>query len=174
MGKYLKLNVTDSGYEYVERILGKEGAVVIIASSINSWGIRKFQLILNKRPTFSKPILEFPAGLIDPGEDVFKAALREFEEETGWINSYVMDKIWSQFPAPSSAGLSNELLYFVKVSLGKALKGKSKHESTEKIIVLPLMSMNEIKDYILENEKDILVSSRLITFLMADTLRSVV
>lgn len=56
MGKYLKLNKTESGYEYVSRKIAKAGAVVIIPQYFDGDGL-KFQFILSKRPTFDKPIL---------------------------------------------------------------------------------------------------------------------
>jgi ADP-ribose pyrophosphatase len=37
------------------------------------------------RPIVGRETLEFPAGLVDPGEDVVAAAAREFGEETGCV-----------------------------------------------------------------------------------------
>jgi ADP-ribose pyrophosphatase len=53
-------------------------------------------------------VIENPAGLIDHGEDPEKAALRELEEETG----YIPEKLILLSPyIPSSAGLTDEYSY---------------------------------------------------------------
>lgn len=164
--KYIELR-NNNGYQYVTRLIGKDGAVVVIPWKL-VYGEMRFQLILSHRPTFDKPILEFPAGLIDhEGESIFEVALRELKEETGW--SGWANKDWyNPLPSPSSAGLSDELLYFVSVEL----KTQSDNclQGEEKLEVLPLMTITEIKDFITEhtvnNDKDdFLVSSRLLTFL---------
>jgi len=108
--KYLKLVVDKNGHEFVQRKIGRRGAVVIIPSTADG----KFQFILSKRPTFKLPVLEFPAGLIDDDESISEAALRELKEETGWDNGEIT---WSFNNAPSSAGLSTELLHIRKVLL---------------------------------------------------------
>ncbi|KEG11666.1 NUDIX hydrolase [Trypanosoma grayi] len=41
-------------------------------------------LVAQYRPPLDALVLEFPAGLIDPGENVRSAALRELKEETGY------------------------------------------------------------------------------------------
>ena len=44
----------------------------------------KIVLIANYRPPVEKYCVEWPAGLMDPGEDVKTTALRELFEETGY------------------------------------------------------------------------------------------
>ena len=64
-------------------------------------------LIRQFRPPTGRYMWETPAGLIDPGEDVETAALRELAEETGFSG-----KITRLLPASySTAGLSGESVY---------------------------------------------------------------
>lgn len=162
MGKYIKMVKTEQGYEYVTRVKGKDGAVVIIPQCYTDEGL-KLQLILSTRPTFDKPVLEFPAGLLDvPGESLEDAALRELKEETGWSGEAQVGII-SQFPAPSSAGLTDEVLYLLPVVLTD--QGECDHQGGEHIKVLPLMTLTQISRYIEEYESKIYVSSRLLAFL---------
>lgn len=70
-------------------------------------------LIRQFRPPTGKYMWETPAGLIDPGEDVATAALRELAEETGFSG-----KITRLLPASySSGGLSGEAVYMAFVEI---------------------------------------------------------
>jgi len=59
-----------------------------------------------------KPLLEFPAGLIEPNEDPKVTALRELEEETGYLANHI-ESLGSYYLSP---GYSSEIihLYFAK------------------------------------------------------------
>lgn len=45
--------------------------------------VRQFRIALNR------PVIGFPAGLVDSGEDVAACALRELREETGYSGTYL-------------------------------------------------------------------------------------
>jgi ADP-ribose pyrophosphatase len=160
--KYLELKKSGT-YEYVSRKIGKCGAVVIIPLYVDpETRDVKFQLILSQRPTFEKTILEFPAGLLDKeGESKIEAAARELKEETGW--NAIFDKdIITNFPSPSSAGLSDELLYFVPAIL--TTQDEPDHQEGESITVLPLMTLQEMGEYFVANQDSIIISSRVLAF----------
>lgn len=59
-----------------------------------------------------KDLLEFPAGLIEPDEDPKITALRELQEETGYLANHI-ESLGSFYLSP---GYSNEVihLYFAK------------------------------------------------------------
>jgi 8-oxo-dGTP pyrophosphatase MutT (NUDIX family) len=160
--KYIEIR-NNNGYEYVTRLIGTRGAVVIIAKDEED----RYQLILSKRPTFDKPILEFPAGLIDhEDESLEEVAIRELREETGWdMSGGVFGLIvHDMYPSPSSGGLSDEILYFAVANLKFAKKFDPDHQDGEKITVLPLMNEDELCSYISSNKDTIHVSSRVLAF----------
>ncbi len=65
---------------------------------------RKIVLVRQFRPPAGSYCLEFPAGLVEPGEDPAQAALRELAEETGYAGTVV-----ANIPRGySSAGLTDE------------------------------------------------------------------
>ena len=106
-GKFLRL-IDDAGWEYTERV-SASGVVVIVA--LTDAGelilVEQFRHALNAR------VLELPAGLVGDksefeGEAFESAALRELEEETGFLASK-MDFLTS---GPSAAGSSNTLIHF--------------------------------------------------------------
>ena len=100
-------------WEAVQRT-GNTNAAVIIATLKPD---DKILLIRQYRPPLDQYVIEFPAGLIDPGETAAETALRELHEETGYKGT--IDLITPG--AASSAGLTGELLILVFMSVNTAL-----------------------------------------------------
>jgi len=67
----------------------------------------KLLLVKQYRPALKQEIIEIPAGLVDPGEDVEKAAMRELEEETGY-RAEKITKVCEYFRSP---GISSSKMY---------------------------------------------------------------
>lgn len=87
-------------WEAVQRVRSA-GAAVLIPKLIPSG---KYLLIRQFRPPCGTYVIEFPAGLIDPGETVEDTAIRELYEETGYTG-----KITRTIPMScSSPGLTGE------------------------------------------------------------------
>jgi ADP-ribose pyrophosphatase len=109
-GKFLRLELLHyrdcSGHprkwEAVQRCTLPQ--VVVIIATLHPSG--EILLIRQFRPPVNAFVLEFPAGLVDPGESVAEAARRELLEETGYIGQVE----WQSSPGASSAGLTGELL----------------------------------------------------------------
>ncbi|MFA7185159.1 MAG: NUDIX hydrolase, partial [Victivallales bacterium] len=116
-GKWLSINELDWQdpeaririWETAERV-DSRGAVMIIPLIEQS-----DELILVKqfRPPAARPVIEFPAGLIDPGETAADTAVRELYEETGYHGKITE----ISEPAYSSPGMSGETLIIVKMSI---------------------------------------------------------
>ena len=90
-------------WEYAART-GTDGAAGIIA--IVPGDIPSLVLVKQFRPPIDNFAVEFPAGLIDPGESITAAATRELQEETG----YYGDVVNVGPPIYSSPGLTNEFV----------------------------------------------------------------
>ena len=94
-GKWLKFGIqhyaditgTERTYELVQRTTKSHGTGVdgvdTIAIRTRKDGTKAITLVAVYRAPVGKLVLEFPAGLVDKGEELEQAAHRELNEETG-------------------------------------------------------------------------------------------
>lgn len=88
-----------------------EASAVVIWCTVRSTG--EWVLVRQFRPPAGCDVLEFPAGLIDPGEEPAVTAVRELWEETG-----LRGKVESvSCPAVNSPGMSGERMILVNMSV---------------------------------------------------------
>lgn len=96
-------------WESAERI-GFSGAVLVVPLLVPS---RRILLIRQYRPPVGASVIEFPAGLVNPGEDPADAARRELREETGYVAGNM-----TVFPAAyTTPGLSNESVFMAHAEI---------------------------------------------------------
>lgn len=83
---WLKMYQMENGYQFVSRKQvpvpdgnDKVDAVVVIAHDTTG----RLLIIKEHRPVAGGYIWALPAGLVDDGETIFEAAMREIKEETG-------------------------------------------------------------------------------------------
>lgn len=140
-GKWLNLRhkqlPNGKHWEYAKRS-NDRGACGIVATTDNG----EIILIRQFRYAIGKYVIEFPAGLIDEGESVASTALRELQEETGYLGEVL-------YEGPgiySSPGLTDEYVAMVHVKVTG--KTHTAHESEEIIEVLnwPLKALWEQLD----------------------------
>lgn len=115
--------------------------------------VREFRYALNSW------CVSFPAGLVDPGEDVVACASRELCEETGY--EVIPDTPVRVLPQPghSSAGLTDETVQIVHVQAEKA--GLARTEGNEFIEVFEL-PIADARRFLEENALPICARAQLI------------
>jgi 8-oxo-dGTP pyrophosphatase MutT (NUDIX family) len=112
-------------WTYIERREKREAAV-IVATTRHSGSL---VLIEQFRIPFETEVLEFPAGLIDPGETPEQTARRELAEETG----YTGEVIDIGPGVASTAGLATEIVHMVYMRVGEKPTDAPRHEGSERI-----------------------------------------
>ncbi|MDD3887077.1 MAG: NUDIX hydrolase [Victivallaceae bacterium] len=102
-------------WESADRVNGEggRGACLIVAHVVPD---DEIILVRQFRPPCGKLTLEFPAGLIDPGETAADTALRELYEETGYRGRV----IGLTEPLYSSPGLTGEPIIIAYVEVDGA------------------------------------------------------
>jgi ADP-ribose pyrophosphatase len=127
-GKWLRL-CTRGHWEYAERTNEGGLAVIIIAATPE----RKLLFVEQPRVPLGGKTIEMPAGIvgdIHAGESLELAAERELLEETGWQAA----KVEVLITGPTSAGMSNERIAFVRAS-GLTRVHAGGGDGTEDIVV---------------------------------------
>ncbi len=114
--------------------------------------IREFRMPINDY------IYSLPAGLIDEGEDIYQAAIREMYEETG-LSLYDIDKENSCKKAFASVGMSDESLAIV---YGKVKGEFSTQAQEENEIIEPIYVNKEKAEEILQTNENIDIKAWLI------------
>ncbi len=135
-------------WENVKRTPDRGAAVIIAVLRPSS----RLVLIRQYRPPTDKYIIEFPAGLIDDGEDCIVSAVRELKEETGYVGKVVT----STAPVYSSPGLTDETVSIVFIDVDENdpqnINPVSANEATEDIEVF-LVDLKRIYGFLNEREE---------------------
>ncbi|OLN23292.1 ADP-ribose pyrophosphatase [Domibacillus antri] len=106
-GKVISLQVDDvllpDGKETKREIIKHPGAVCVIALTSD----KKIILVEQYRKALERPLVEVPAGKLEPGEEPESSARRELEEETG-CRTGKMTHVQSFYTSP---GFADELVH---------------------------------------------------------------
>ncbi len=122
-------------WEALERV-GIGGIVVMVGITPAGTVILEKQF----RPPLGRDVIELPAGLVEPGEDMETAARRELIEETGWSAK----QLEYLAEGPISTGASTESLR-AYLCTGLEHVGKNGGDDNEiiEVIEVPLESAQE-------------------------------
>ncbi|WP_142415476.1 NUDIX hydrolase [Hathewaya massiliensis] len=111
-GKILDLSIhtveLPNGRESKREIINHPGAVAILAFNKEN----KVLMVRQFRKPIDRVLLEIPAGKLEPNEDIKECALRELEEETGFI----AEELEYLGKVHTSAGFCNECIHLFKAS----------------------------------------------------------
>jgi ADP-ribose pyrophosphatase len=139
-GRFLALVERDR-WEFVSR---SNARCVVALVAVTPAG--EIVLVEQYRKPVAASVIEIPAGLVgdlnDPDEPVLLAASRELEEETGFVAS----EMEPLMDCPSSAGMSDEVICFVRAK-GLTRVGPGGGDASENIIV-HLVPLAEVDDWL--------------------------
>jgi ADP-ribose pyrophosphatase len=155
--RYLDTRGREGRWTYIERRERREAAVVVATTEESG----SLVLIEQFRIPFEAEVLEFPAGLIDPGETPQQTAFRELAEETGYTG-----KVVHVGPGVSTtAGLSTEIVHMVYMLVAEEPAVVPQHEGSERIRVFTLRP-EEIGRFLSECEQSSrILDAKLYTYL---------
>ncbi len=117
-------------WTYIER-RGRQKAAIIVPVTKGSGAL---VMIHQFRVPFEQSVYEFPAGLIDEGEKIEEAAVRELREETGYTGRIL--EIGPEIV--STSGLSTETVHMVYMEVDEEPRFHPEPEGSEQIDVIKL------------------------------------
>ena len=110
----------------------------------------EFVILKQFRPAINDYIYEFPAGLVDDGEEIIESAKRELFEETGLVAKSV-EMILN--PSYTSVGMSDESVAVVKAIVSGKVTTENA-EDDEEIEVLKIKK-SDAKEFVKNNNVSI-------------------
>lgn len=135
---------------------------VVIYSLYGEWHDRVV-LIRQYRYAIDNYIYEFPAGLVEPGEEYHSAAVRELREETGlMLHPIPVDTIY-QKPYYTTIGMTDECCATVYGYADGEISADMQETSEE--IEVVLADRNEVRRILREERVSIMCSYMLMHFL---------
>jgi ADP-ribose pyrophosphatase len=141
--------IEPAGHECSREIVVHPGAVCVVARPTPDEVI----LIRQYRHAASRELVEIPAGTLHPGEDPRECAIRELEEEAGYLaaNMVERNRFWT------TPGFTTEFMYLYEATgLTKTQIRPDEDEVIEVDIVSRAKALQMIDDGQIQDAKSIL------------------
>jgi ADP-ribose diphosphatase len=124
--------IEPAGHECSREIVVHPGAVCIVARPTPDQVI----LIRQYRHATGRELLEIPAGTLHPGEDPHQCAIRELEEEAGYLASTMIEhaRFWT------TPGFTTEFMYLYEAT---HLKKTQINPDDDEVIEVDIVSRSE-------------------------------
>jgi ADP-ribose pyrophosphatase len=125
----------------------------VIPWFIDESGRASFVMVRQYRHGSNSITIEFPAGVVDENETPKEAALRELEEETGYVATDKVIKLGSVSPNP--AFMNNRVYFYLVEGVSKkSTQNLDEHEQLDILVipveeVLSLMGTNQFDNGIM-------------------------
>lgn len=126
--RFLDREGGEHSWTYIERTNGQRAVVIIPITEVTG----SLVLIRQFRIPFRREIIEFPAGLVDEGEEPEETAARELSEETGYAG--VIEEVGPE--VSTSAGITTETVTMVRMRVGEEPSSEQRLEGAERIEVM--------------------------------------
>lgn len=147
------LSVQMPGGSRVEREIVRHGGSAVILPLLHTSSGTAVVFVRNHRFSIARPLLEIPAGTLEPGEDPAACAARELVEETGYRAEQVRPML-SFLPTP---GMTDERMnLFVATGLSHVGQDLEEDESMSVEVVAAGLAIEMASDGRLEDGKSIL------------------
>jgi ADP-ribose pyrophosphatase len=141
--------IEPAGHECSREIVVHPGAVCVVARPTPEEVI----LIRQYRHAASRDLVEIPAGTLHPGEDPRECAIRELEEEAGYLAANMVERgrFWT------TPGFTTEFMYLYEAAgLTKTQIHPDEDEVIEVDIVSRTKALQMIDDGRIQDAKSIL------------------
>jgi ADP-ribose pyrophosphatase len=141
--------IEPAGHECSREIVVHPGAVCVVARPTPDEVI----LIRQYRHAASRELVEIPAGTLHPGEDPRECAIRELEEEAGYLAANMVERgrFWT------TPGFTTEFMYLYEAT---ALTKTQIHPDEDEVIEVDIVSrakaLQMIDDGQIQDAKSIL------------------
>ena len=144
-GRVIKVHVDQvelpNGSTSTREIVNHPGGVGILALDQDN----NVLTVTQYRYAYQQTVLEIPAGKLEPGEDPYRAALRELQEETG-ASTDKLTPLGNVYPSP---GFSDEI---IRLYLARNLTWGEMHPDDDEFLEVQRIPFHILVDRILNGE----------------------